>query len=528
MIPQKLAYFIEKYFWNIVFIALVWFFAKESFGNAKDFFYWKDDWVFLWSNKYNPEAFYNETAGGKFWFIKTGLLVDPYIRLYGVINRELFQLIGLFLKFTNSILLYFLVYVMTGSKKQGIFAAFLLASFGGAFEIYTWHRETALTVSFVLLGFIYYFKYLKTKKRIHLVLLISSFFISLLIYPGRIIGFVPLLILSSGMLFFKEKKKQIVQKRTFIYLAVFSLIILLVGNIVQTSISHTSLNEIFLTSLKNGDVFFSSVGNLLRTPFVKYWELAGLTAPGDPLSLVLGYGLFIIGLLAAFMYLKVGKRSLFFFAFSVLLIYLMYLPNWLFGGGNTTTSVGSTHRYLAVSAVGIPMVLSLFLVKVKIPYAYILLAIMITLNLNYSKYVRDIEGAIRNTSIVEPIYKEVVHKVSDPKKVRLLVLNAPNNLKSYVVLGWFPYAFAYYTGLSSYGEFPTVFPDWGTALQWVCAQPEERIKIQQYMGVVDYKNTQEFYTDDIYGWFIKENGEFTDKTDSLREYAQNCGIKKRI
>jgi len=47
-----------------------------SLPNVKNFYYWKDDWIFMWANKLNPAAVYREIGGTPDgWQVKTGLFM---------------------------------------------------------------------------------------------------------------------------------------------------------------------------------------------------------------------------------------------------------------------------------------------------------------------------------------------------------------------------------------------------------------------------------------------------------------------
>jgi hypothetical protein len=506
----------------ISLLVLIILLAILSFGNAKDFYYWKDDWVFLWSNKLNPAAFYYETGGGPFWFLKTGLLVEPYIRLYGLIDRELFQILGLFIKIANAVIFYFFVYYLTKKKPLAVIGSLVHASYSGAIEMYTWHRETALAVSFVLLGLTFFSRFIDEKKLKYLLAEIFLFLVSFLIYPGRIVGLLPFLLVWNLLILYKHRQPHI---KWHLAGVIFISIAFFVCSVGKASVIGASLETLLGQALIYKENFFGCVGNLIRNPFYKFEELGGLVGMNSIQSVYIGYTFIFLLLLSYVLYLVKRKDSYLYFFVAITMIYAFYLPNWIYGGGGVVTLIGSTHRYFAVSASGVVLFITLFFQYFRKYNRTFLLVIVLFLNISFSRYVINQESTIRNKNLVEPIYKELNYQMKDDNNVELIVIDTPNYLKSFIVGGWYPYTYSYYRGVSELKNFPVVITFWEEAIAWVCANPEEKIKIRSVSGFANNRNLVKVNKDHAYAWSLSVEGKLTDRTDQLRQIITECQKK---
>lgn len=210
-------------FKNLFFILALIILCLLSFGKAINSYFWKDDWALLWSANYNPQDFFYTTVGSN-WLVRTGLFMYPYVLILHKYIHDSFvwQFIGLGLKVINSILFYFLILVITRKKHIATAGSLLYASYSGGIETYTWHRLNALATSFVLLGFVFYKKYLDSFKTRHFLASFLSFIFSVFSYVGRATGFVMVLILWNILIFlkrdidFKKRKKILISSLYFL------------------------------------------------------------------------------------------------------------------------------------------------------------------------------------------------------------------------------------------------------------------------------------------------------------------------
>jgi len=508
---------------SVVFIFLVIFVCYLSFGKALESFFWKDDWAWLWTANYNPGDF-SHTTVGDIWFIRAGVFMYPYVLYFHklITNSYYWQLIGLGLKIVNSFILYFLVLSVSKKKYLAILAAFIFASYSGGIESYTWYKLSALAASFVLLGFTFYSKFLETVSNRYLVFTFFSFVLAFMSNMGRPAGLIPVVVLWAILEFFGKDRTN--RERKKIVISAFSILLPYLVLIKVVNFYSKTQPGLIIGSLQKIDVFFGVVGNLLKNPFTKYFEI-GYLYEVDKLGIVLGIGLFIVGIILGIVYLVTRNRYVKYLTISIAWIYLFYYPNWIYGGGGITTILGSGHRYLALSGVGLVLLWVVLLSRFKKPFAIIFSLLLIFLNIRYSKHLISLESAVRNRNLVEPIYKELDAQMKNDDNVQLIVLHTPNILKSYVVQGWYPYTYAYYKGLKDITDFPVVFPYWDQGVEWVCASDEDKRKVQTIGGFANNRKSNNINIEHIYAWNIDLNGQLKNRTEELRSVASNCPKK---
>lgn len=504
-----------------IFIVGVIVLCLISYGKALDFYFWKDDWAWLWSSNYNPADFFGTTVGTS-WFVRTGLFMYPYvIYLYKYIqNSYIWQSFGLILKIVNSVALYFLIYSVTKKKYIAVIGSLVYASYSGGIESYTWHKLNALATFFVISGFTFYSRFLEKIDKKYFIYAYLFFLLAFFSYVGRSAGIVLVVIFWNTLLLLKKNLK--VKYKRFLVLS--SLLYIIPYLLFSRYVLSVDASPQGYTKLVVGNInlFFGIIGNLLKNPLFKQNEMGGLSVL-DKLSYFLGFGVFLCGIAFGISYLI--KRTIYLLLLTVFTfwIYFFYITNWIFGGGGIFTLLGSGHRYLSVSGVGVIILYSLLIISLNKKVAIILTILSIILNLNYSKYLIGIENSLRSRELIIPIHKTILDKVPVGKIPRLLVIDTPNKLKSFVVLGWFPYTFSYYRGITDIQDFPTVFPTTESAYNWVCAKSnEERTQIQNTVGVIDYQNSKSFSRDDVYAWYLRENGQIDDKTENFRSNISNC------
>jgi len=513
---------------NKIFVALllfgIFYLCKKSYGNAFDFYFWKDDWAWLWSANYNPEDFYHTTVGGT-WLVRTGVLMRLYVlKLHRLIQDSYqWQVAGFCLKCINSILFYFFIKSITKKKYLAVIGAFLFASYSGGIESYTWHKLNAVATGFVLLGFTFYHEFLRSLKLTRFLISYFFFICAFLSYMGRAAGLVPVAIFW-GLLEIVKKDSKLDKFKVLLSVVVIALPYLLLIRIV-TSVQKPT-NNFYIDVFKQYDIFFGIVGNLLKNPFVRIDEL-GYLANLDKLGFVLGLSLFILWGLIGLVYLRCRSEKLKYTLFFIGWIYMFYFPNWIWGGGGVLTTLGSGHRYLAVAGIGVVTLWVLFISSLTSRNALIATLVLLVLNLSYSDHLISLESSVRNRYLVEPIYYELNKAMEEDDDVQLIVIDTPNKLKSFVAGGWYPYTYAYYKGLTDIKKFPVVIAFWEYAAQWVCSNPEQKDDMQAVGGFGDNRNLEYLDIEHIYAWYLDVDGKLDNKTDQIRQITKECQDKRR-
>ena len=489
-----------------------------SLPNVKNFYYWKDDWIFMWANKLNPAAVYREIGGTPDgWQVKTGLFMLPYTRLYDKISFEQFQSTGIYLKFLNSAAVLLLVYTFTKNKTSSILSSLLYAGYSGGVEVYTWHRITGLAVFFSLLAFAFHNLFLKTKRPLYFLGICISAIMSLFSYFGRVIGIFPLLAISTFFHFYLRPSKFLAKYFGFLVLVIVILIIIIRDPAVNTS--GFSYSHVLSESYSHLDILFSNIGNLLRIPIFPLAEEGGLVGRISFLSLLIGKVFFITTVVVTIVFLV--TRSKFWQSTATIFLWMafMFIPNWMYASGGPSTMVGSSHRYMAGIGIGVLLMIGLLLSKLSKLKQILVFVPLLIMFLKYSTYVLSIESSLRNANLVKPIYQKIVNDTTVDSLPRALVIHTS---RSNLVSGWFPYAYAYFKGLRDSAMFPTVFSNWDAAAEWICAPNNKREEITFKYAAPDNQKGKPILKTNIYAWSVDFNGTISNETMAFREKVSKC------
>lgn len=502
--------------WGLVVFVL----SLASLPGINKLYYWRDDWVFLWSNKNNPPVLYNE-IGAPQWWIKSGLLHPLYARLYSQISVESLQVSGIFIKALNSLAFFLLIYSLTRKKTPSVLAMLLFASYGGGAETYTWHRITGIATGFAMLAFSFHNLYLSSLKKIYILGVVLTAVLALFSYFGRVIGIFPVFIFSILLVSWKSFTKNYV-----LYgLMLCALFIGLFG-ITKSAISATSgfsITTSLQNNIKNINVYFSNVGNLVLNPFVKLPESGGLMGRVLPFSLRLGIGLFVTWIFFTLIFIFTKKEFYKNLSLCFAWLFITYFPNWMYAGGGPGTMIGSVHRYFGISALFLPLIIGIIFSKLPKIIQVIVFVILLIITMNYSKYLMDQELYLHNSDKIAGIYKEIVNATSDDPLPRLIVIDTQLD---YLATGWFSYAYGYFKGIQLREDFPPVFSNYDAAIQWLCANPQDRNMLGTIYGVPNYQSNRPILVNNIYAWRFTKDGKLTNMTTLLRNAFNSCNQAK--
>lgn len=507
-------------FREVLIFSVIVFLSRKSFGQAVNFYFWKDDWAWLWSANYNPNDFFHSTVGSD-WYIRTGLFMYPYVLyMHKIIqNSELWQYVGLSLKIINSIVFYHFVKQIFNKKYIATIGAFIFATYSGGIEVYTWYKLSALAITFVLISLYFLGKFINKTQIIDFVFSILFILLALCSNMGRSAGVIPVGIFWLFIELIDQKesadKKQIFGKAISLLLILYLLLIKFVNQFgdQDPSLLRESLNHL--------TTFFGIIGNLIKNPFQRYYEL-GYLFEVNKLGTWLGIILFYVGVIAGIYFFV--KKALFakYITLFTGMVFIFYFPNWIFGGGGISTVLGSGHRYLALSGLGIIGIWLTIISSINKKWAIVLMAFLILMNINYSRHLIDTESTVRNKYLVRPIYLKLNEAMSDDGDVQLIILDTPNILKSFVVGGWYPYTYAYYKGLTNISDFPVVIGYWDHGVQWLCADDIGKIEIQKIGGFGNNRIDKITNSKHIYAWSLGQEGDLKDRTNQLRSIADDC------
>src|SRR5260221_2134572 len=316
MISQKIASFIEEQIFSILFVMILWLLVRNSFSVATEFFFWKDDWYLKWAATYNPDIFYKSF---NYWLLR---FPEYYLRVL-IPDSVIWQRIGLIMKFVNSLFFYIFIKKLFKSRKMAGAGSMLYASYSGGLEIYTWAILNTLLIPIILLGIFAFDRFLHTKKFSFLILTGISFVLSNVLYFGRTLGMIPFFLFWFALYSLNQGK--IHYKKIKITSALFaSAVSFFVLNFFAGFISGQNWqSQFFVEGLHQYPVFFASLGNLLRIPFLRHYEIGGLTE-FSTVSMWIGIGGFIMCIIAAGLFAYTKKQVFYWISLFLSWVYFLY------------------------------------------------------------------------------------------------------------------------------------------------------------------------------------------------------------
>lgn len=516
----------------LLFLGFIIFFSWFTYGKALDYYFWRDDTYEVWMAKFMPSKLFSldadAVARGKF-----GALALDYV-FFKTLGFESYnwQLVGLIIKIMNSFLLFFFVKELFRSTKLAVISSLLASSFIGGLEAYSWVRGIGVMIALSLLAFIFYVaSYYKKRKSFFFLSLIFSFLV-IFIFPAKGLAIVVLIAIWE-LLILISKKRNIGIKDSFLRLIalVFSQFILMRGIAYFAGKGRgTSLGSDahwFITPALRGvniERFLTSLGNLFREPFFFTYEEAGLSS-GDALSLSLGILFFIVLAALGIWFLKSRNKNLVPWLVVFLWIPFFYGPNWLY---ESSLIVAATHRYLAYSAILVPILWAGAITSIrKTGLAVGLFLAILILNMRYAERVVNHDYLIRGKEVVLPLLDKFVSSIPLGETKSVVNISGEGYLRGYVFDWSGPWSYVYLRGIKSYDDFP-IFVDFKRGGSLMC-DPNTQIIDWQHGGLMTANETSTL--DKVHGFYVGNNEVLEDTTEKVKfEIAKeaSCLSKKQI
>ncbi len=510
--------YIKKKVFSLIFLCILnVFLVNISFGKAKDYTFWRDDWLVVWAGRYYPSILNKEDAG-RLRTVGATLHNWFFIKVVGFDNAN-WQRTGMALKVINSLILFYLVLTLTSSAKVGFFSSVLYASSFGGLEAYSWTRLVAFTLTIIMLAFIFYVKsYFQNKKKYFILAILFSFF-AVSLDMWRSLGLLVVIPLWEILITFSKKTPYKIRnslKRVSIYVISFIVFAGVISGAITISQKDipgsSSVNQAIVARFLNKEkfsYFLISIGNLVRSPLFPTMEEGSLSA-GDNLSMILGSVFLIITFVISWRFLKKRSPNLVLPLVLMVWILVFYFPNWFY---EPFISLGATHRYIAISAVAFYILIILLLNKIKFSASILSVTLLVLLNMNNSIKITDHAYLIRGREVVDLLWDKIVSTVPPGEVKSVFVIWGEHYLRGYVFDWSGPYPYAFKRGIRSLWDFP-ILVNKETAASLVC-DPETKIP---YWGVGGgtQRAGEATKIDKIYGWYIGNSGILEDKTDFIR------------
>lgn len=521
----------DRFVAALLFSGLVIFFAWFTYGKAIDYYFWRDDTSVVWMVKYIPGKIFSLSSDaigrGKFGAILIDLLS---FKILGFESHN-WQVAGLVLKIINTFLLFFFTRELFRSTKLALVTSLLAASFIGGLEAYSWVRGIGIMITLSLLAFIFYTASYYSKKKMLFFLASIFSFLVVFIYPAKGFAIIPLIVAWESLMLISKKPSLPVKDSIARIIVFVSTQFLLLKTIFYFSGGQASATvgsiPLFIRSalnVKSIENFLLSLGNLLREPFLFTYELGGLST-GDAISLYLGIIFFIVFALLTIIFIKYRSNKIVPWLTIFLWIPFFYGPNWLY---ESTLVAAATHRYLALSAVLVPIFWAKAVTSLRrIGIAFILVLIILFLNISYAQKTVDHDYLIRGKDAVMPIINKWVSSVPPGETKSVMTVLGDHYLRGYVFDWSGPWTYAYLRGIGNYNDLP-IFVNYKMGASLMC-DPETQIIDWEKGGLM---RAGEISTlDKVHGFYVNNYGLLDDRTEETKfEIAKkaNCLAKKQF
>jgi len=497
-----------------VFVVIVFVLSGLSYGRALQLNFWRDDWPLIWQAIYDREIF-------RSWILSIrhpGEILNSYLgaQFLGT-NVFLWQLLGLFTKFISSLLVGLALYGLTRSRNAAVIAAIIYSSYYVGLESFTWvsARLTAyLIIVICLMVYFYavsYFEKSDKKLVVALFLLAFAFFLE----PGKVF-ILPLMLFAweLGNRFIVDKvinRNTLIRGSAVVTASVFGMVLTSFGRSFLFGKSGSGYVEAII---KNKSViwnYFFSLGNLVSVYFRGLDEWAGLSVNVSKGVAVVGIVMVVAASLLLLLLLK--KKNKYFPIILLVSIWipLSYFPSWV---SEMPLCVGASHRYMALSGVGVVWLVSSLLANVgRQKVTKIILGLIVISNLYFSFQVIGNDLEVRSFAITDNLYEKQFADVRRGGGQKLFIVTGEHYLRGYVfdwaMTGAIPFAFK--SGIKKSNELPIFGVSYDMAGKLVCEENVNRPYIRDWV-----RQEKPISIQDTYIWMVDEHGQLVNITDMGR------------
>lgn len=399
------------------------------------FDFWRDDWGQLWAAVYNPYLL------AYVWSPVRLHPISAYEELYLIklfgLDPLKWQIFGFILRVVDSLAVSVLMYGITQSKKAAWFSGLIFAASLGGLETLTWPSANTSAIDIPIICFGLFFWIISVRhfsvKNFSLALLFVV--LSVLADPGRAIILIGLFFIwdiFSLVQQFSRQKLISVSIRTFLLLLLFLSLRSIMANSglsIDATLESSYLQITKQQSLVNNA--FYSLGNLFVGWFIPVTDIGGLGAQEIP-GLYGGVFFIVLIILSGILFILKRKNLFKIVLFFSLWIAFFYIPNWIF---EKDIVVGTSHRYLAISNVGLVCILGLILSKIRSQIAFILFIVIMLLNIKSANSILAQESHYRSVGVVESLWDKIDKGVPQDERNSIFMYSGNDYLRG-VALDW--------------------------------------------------------------------------------------------
>lgn len=315
-----------------------------SYWRVLTFTFWKDDWWLLWSSLYRLSALRDWLHPG------TPIEFMTFAPLFGM-HPLPWQVLGLVSHVAIAIAVVLFVQALTQSKLaarlSGIFYA---ASFAGM-DAVGWPSAhvTLWAVLFLLIG-LYYFTRFVRERLVHF-LWISLLYmgIAFIFDPFRVF---PVFLIMPLITFIHDKSLvlRFLKAEAVVVVVAGIIVVYVLGYHIYGSqlMTHLTSPMALLSHINVIGNYFNSLANLFTGWLIRFPE-DGSTGVYNPFWARFGFFIFCVTAGIGYEYFQRVRKSVGMILLFLVWVFIFYIPDWLF---EPRLTMGGTHRYLAISAVG--------------------------------------------------------------------------------------------------------------------------------------------------------------------------------
>lgn len=514
--------FKEKKYLFIAFL-LATIFSFLSMYKALSFGYWRDDWPYIWGLYVAENGnFFDGTYTARFYPIS--LLRLKIISLFLDTKPFGWHLVNIIFRVFASVSSGFVAYSITKSKKIFLLSTTFLAVGIAGVEPASFIGANNVTFFMIPLGVCVYFwvKSTSEQKINWTELAISLIFVTVLTKGEQWSYYVmPLVLLMWDILnlFHHRNRRSLV-----LLLKKFAILIIVLGITfyipplsLEGSSTLSRLKGVKVTGLRN---LFSSLGRLILGSWFYTSESGGLSN-ATVLMIFSGAAYFATAALAALRFLHKPTKYLMAITYLNAWIIIFYLPNWIFA---PTLTVGASHRYLAIPAIGLYIVFAILLARLPKKIMVLFVMFFIFSNIYSANKVLTKLGNFRSAEKIDNVIADMTKPIPMEQDEFLIFYKGDGEFRGYI-LDWslgIPIAIA--RDIKDTKKFPIWVGNISKVESLLCG---EDLVVNLIGGKGQHiKKSSDYYDlNNIYSYYIKDSGEVINNSDEFRSELStiDCG-----
>lgn len=504
---------LSKYsFWIILFITFV------AHSPALKFSFWKDDWINIWGwmNRFSPAYQYWNHPG-------TAVEFAIFSQIFGA-TTIYWQVLGIVLRLVAALSVGKLLANLTNKRDVGLIASLFYAVGVAGVDAVGWTSAHVvhLDTIFMCLGLAWIIEYFRYGERRILIRGLVGLFLSFICDPWRMF---PVFIIALVCWWWLDKQRRISNK-------------LMLGILIGGAVIVGGAMALMWPSIM-GSELFRYIGENIYSPFIlirksyvvnnyvqsimQLWFGWVVPFADDAGTGVYNGGIFRLGVVFIFaqtltIIWLIRIRSLGGLSLAILWLIglLMYVPNWLF---EPRLTMASSHRYMAVSAVGlvgfVAYIMSYLPRRVWVAGAGLfILGNLVAVdryyqdNLQYrsqkmtQEFLITVEGEVGSNS-----NRTVVYVLTGGGRMRTRHLGYADALP-----------FALHDKINDPNGWPIVMDDLDKIREWL-----EGESVKKVLAGREYIHPQGLELSGVYGWEFRSDGQIVSISERIRKSFREKG-----